>query len=423
MKFLDQVKLQVKAGKGGDGVISFRREFRVDKGGPDGGDGGHGGSIYFVGDTGLNTLFTLKFNKIIKGNDGENGRGKNQYGAKGENKYIKVPLGTIVKNGEKIIADITEEKKYLIASGGKGGKGNAKFKTSRNTAPRLSENGDPGEQLNLFLSLKVLADVGFVGKPSAGKSTLLSKISNAKPKIASYSFTTLTPQLGFVYAGDNDFVAADLPGLIEGASKGKGLGYEFLKHIERCRLIAHIIDFGSEEKNPIEDYEIINNELKSYDFELENKKQVVIANKMDKSIFKEKLMKFKKRYPNLEVISISALEEKGISQLKNKLSNELKTIKEVEFNTNLDEVTIELEDDIKINNPFTGFYEITGNEIKRIYDKIPLNSNDNLRRFNKLMKNTGVWELLNKKGIKDGDTVIIYDYEFIWGEEYFNDWV
>lgn len=418
MKFLDQVRLQVKAGKGGDGVISFRREFRVDKGGPDGGDGGHGGSVFFVGNTGLNTLFTLKFNKIIKGNDGENGRGKKQYGAKGPDIFIKVPLGTVVKEGERTVADITEAREYLIVSGGKGGKGNAKFKTSRNTAPRLSENGDPGEELELNLTLKVLADVGFVGKPSAGKSTLLSKVSNAKPKIASYNFTTLTPQLGFVYTGENDFVAADLPGLIEGAAQGKGLGHEFLRHIERCRLIAHIIDFGSAEKNPIDDYKIINEELKTYALELEDRKQVVVANKMDQSGFEERLLKFKEAFPGVEVVSISALEEKGIDALKHKLYDALSSVKEIEFSETVDEITVELAEGIIVNQPFTGYFEVEGAVIKRIYDKIPLNSNDNLRRFNKLMRNTGVWEMLNEKGIKDGDSVTIYGYEFVWGEEY-----
>ena len=419
MKFLDQVRLKVTAGKGGDGVISFRREFRVDKGGPDGGDGGLGGSVYFVGDTGLNTLFTLKFNKLIKGNDGENGRGKKQYGAKGEDIFIKVPLGTIVKEEDKTLVDITEAKPYLIAKGGKGGKGNVKFKTARNTAPRLSENGDPGEVKELNLTLKVLADVGFVGKPSAGKSTLLSKISNAKPKIADYAFTTLTPQLGFVYAGENSFVAADLPGLIEGASQGKGLGHEFLRHIERCRLIAHIIDFGSKEKSPVDDYKIINNELKTYDLELEKRNQFVVANKMDSEIFKQKLKEFKDIYPDINVVEISALEEKNIENLKFALYDELSKVDEIEFSETVDEVTVELEESVIVNNPFTGMFDVQGAEVKKVYDKIPLNSNDNLRRFNKKMRNLGVWDALTEAGIEDGDTVTIYGFEFIWGEEEF----
>lgn len=419
MKFLDQVKVKVEAGKGGDGVISFRREFRVDKGGPDGGDGGHGGSVFFIGDTGLNTLFTLKYQKLIKGNDGENGRGKKQYGAKGPDIFIKVPLGTIVKEGEKTIVDITEPIPYLITSGGKGGKGNVKFKTSRNTAPRLSENGDPGEKKELELTLKVLADVGFVGMPSAGKSTLLSKISNAKPKIAEYAFTTLTPQLGFVYVGNSDYVVADLPGLIQGAAEGKGLGHEFLRHIERCRLIAHIIDFGSPEKNPINDYKVINEELKSYALELEDRTQVVVANKMDQEGFRKRIDTFKKEFPNIEVIEISALEEKGIEILKHKLNDALSHIKEIEFAETIDEITVELEESIIINSPFTGLFEVEGAEVKRIYEKIPLNSHDNERRFNQKMRNLGVWDQLREAGIKDGDTVTIFGFEFLWGEEEF----
>ena len=419
MKFLDQINIKVEAGKGGDGVISFRREFKVDKGGPDGGDGGHGGSIYFVGDTGLNTLFSLKFLKIIKGNNGENGKSKNQYGAKGKDIFIKVPLGTIVENKGIILVDILESKSYLIAKGGKGGRGNTKFKTSKNTVPRLSENGDPGEKLNLCLTLKVLADVGFVGKPSAGKSTLLSKISNAKPKIADYDFTTLTPQLGFVYSDKNSFVVADLPGLIKGASLGKGLGYEFLKHIERCKIIAHIIDFGSNEKDPIKDYKIINQELSSYSLDLEKRKQLVVANKCDQDFFQENLKKFKKEFKKIKVIEISALKEVNLQNLKRIFYNELKNVGEIEFKKNNDEVTIEFEDDFKINKLYHGHFEITGQEVKKIYDKIPLNSYDNLRRFNKKMQLIGLWEKLKNEKIQNGDIVSIYSYQFVWKDEEF----
>jgi GTP-binding protein len=390
MKFLDQIKIQVQGGKGGNGIISFRREFRVDKGGPDGGDGGHGGSIFFVGDTGLNTLFKLNFLKIIKGNDGEDGKGKNQNGAKGKDIFIKVPIGTIVKSKNKIIVDIIKNKPYLIAQGGRGGKGNAKFKSSKNIVPRLSENGDLGEKLKLELTLKVLADVGFVGKPSSGKSTLLSKISNAKPKIANYSFTTLIPQLGIVNNEKKSYVVADLPGLIEGAALGKGLGHEFLKHIERCKIIAHIIDFGSKNKNPINDYKIINKELKSYSLDLENRKKIIIANKMDLEEFQENLKKFKNKYKNLKIIKISALKEKNINILKNKLYEEILKINEIKFKEKNKEITIELIDDFEIKIPYIGSFDIIGSKIKKIYDRIPLNSYDNLRRFNKKMKSIGL---------------------------------
>ena len=418
MKFLDQINVKVKAGKGGDGIISFRREFRVDRGGPDGGDGGDGGSVYFVGDSGLNTLFTLKFSKIIKGNNGENGRRKNQHGAKGKDVFIKVPIGTIVESKERFFVDVLEAKPYLIAKGGKGGKGNAKFKTSKNIAPRLSENGDPGENFALTLTLKVLADVGFVGKPSAGKSTLLSKISNAKPKIADYDFTTLTPQLGLVYSDKNSFVVADLPGLIKGASLGKGLGHEFLKHIERCKIIAHIIDFGSKEKNPIEDYKIINQELFSYSLDLEKRKQIIVANKCDQEkTFKENLEKFKKEFKNVEIIEISALKEINIKILKQKFYQGLKNVNKVEFKKDESEVTIEFKDDLKIKKLYDGHFEISGLEVKKIYDKIPLNSYDNLRRFNKKMQAIGLWTKLKKENVKNGDKVSIYSYQFIWEEE------
>lgn len=358
MKFIDECSLKVIAGKGGDGIVTFRKEYRVDKGGPDGGDGGHGGSVFFVGDSGMNTLMNLKFMKHIRGNDGEDGQRKNMYGAKGEDIFVHVPLGTLIYNGDHLMHDITEEKEYLIAKGGKGGRGNAKFKTSRNTVPNICENGDKGESYDLTLVLKVLADVGFVGKPSAGKSTILSKISNAKPKIADYAFTTLTPQLGLVYAGDKSFVAADLPGLIEGANQGKGLGIEFLKHIERCRIIAHIVDFGDEQKDPIKDFEIINGELKAYKLGLEERKQVVIANKSDLPSFEAHLKAFKKKFPNVEVVEISAMMEKGIEVLKHKLYAAYEISKPIEHKVEKTEITIKLEDQLIIKKPFAGMFEV-----------------------------------------------------------------
>ena len=419
MKFIDECYLKLNAGKGGNGAISFRREYRVDKGGPDGGDGGRGGSVYFVGDTGMNTLMPLKYKKHIRGNDGEDGKRKDMYGAKGEDIFVKVPLGTLVYDGSRLLFDITEEKEYLIAKGGKGGRGNVKFKTARNTAPNISENGDPGEKFELKLVLKVLADIGFVGKPSAGKSTILSKISNAKPRTAAYAFTTLTPQLGIAAIGDESFVAADLPGLIEGAAQGKGLGIEFLKHIERCRIIAHVVDFGDEFKNPIEDFNIINNELKTYSLGLEKRKQVVVANKSDLPNFEENLEAFKKEFPDIPVVEISAIEEKNINRLKQVLNDAFKASQPVQYETNKSEVTITFKDPVVIHNPFVGFYEIEGDEVERIYNKIPLNTWENSQRFFKRMRDANVWKELREKGVQDGDTVRIYDYEFIWGEEEF----
>ncbi|WGI36681.1 GTPase ObgE [Mesomycoplasma lagogenitalium] len=417
MKFIDEVKIKVEAGKGGNGIIAFRREAHVDRGGPDGGDGGNGGSIFFVGDSGVNTLLHLYLKKIIKGNDGENGRRKNQYGAAGEDIYIKVPIGTLVYDGDKLLCDVIKEEPYLIAKGGKGGRGNAKFKSSRNTAPKISENGDFGQKFNLTLNLKVLADVGFVGKPSAGKSTILSKISNAKPKIAEYHFTTLVPQLGLVRVFENSFVAADLPGLIKNASLGKGLGTQFLKHIERCKIIAHIIDFGDETKDPINDYLEINNELKSYNLSLEKRKQIIVANKSDSLFFQNKLKIFKKKFPNEKIVEISALENNNIDTLKIELWNAIKNEKSPIFEKTFSEVTITLEKYHEVKKIHEGLYEVYGPEIEEIYNKIPIVSHDNLMRFNYKLKELGVWNQLLDLGIASGDVVRIYEYEFVWEDE------
>lgn len=419
-RFIDEIKIQLVAGKGGDGMISFRREAHVDKGGPDGGDGGRGGNIYFVGDLGKNTLLSLYGNKKISAEDGVNGGPKNLYGVAGKDKYVPVPIGTIVYNNGKVVADIIEPKEYLVAKGGQGGRGNMKFKSPRNTAPRISENGSKGEKFDAHIVLKIMSDVGVVGKPSAGKSTLLSAISNAKAKIAEYEFTTLVPQLGMVKYYDESFVIADLPGLIEGAHRGRGLGIQFLKHIERCRVIAHIIDFGSEFKDPLHDYEIINNELKSYSLNLENKDQLVIANKSDLLHFKENLAKFKQKYPQVKVVEISAISAQNLDEVKKELIelikiNKLKPVEEIEEDT---VVEIKLEQDYKIVSPYLGYFEISGPKVQQLYDKIPLVSYDNLLRFNNKLKNLGVWDDLIKKGIQPGDTVRIFEYEFEWDGEY-----
>ncbi|CAT05352.1 GTPase obg [Mesomycoplasma conjunctivae] len=415
MKFLDQVKIQVEAGKGGNGVISFRREAHVDKGGPDGGDGGSGGSIYFVGDSGLNTLLNFYSLKIIKGNDGENGRSKNRYGAGGSDIFVKVPIGTQVYVENKLMCDVVTTKPYLIAKGGKGGRGNTKFKTAKNKAPRISENGDLGEFYELQLVLKVMADVGLVGKPNAGKSTLLSQISNAKPKIANYSFTTLVPQLGLVKLYDKSFVIADLPGLIEGASQGKGLGFTFLKHIERCRVIAHIIDFGSKEKNPIIDYENICKELNNFNPALSNLPQIIIANKSDLSEFSKNVLSFKKKFPHLEIVEASLLTDSKINEIKAKMyslleKNILNTVEQVEESV----VEFTLQKPFIINKKSDNLYEVEGLEIKKLVQKIPLNSDDNILRFNNKLKNMGIWDELIKMGIKKGDVVKFFNFELEW---------
>lgn len=367
MKFIDECKIRVEAGKGGNGVISFRREFSVDKGGPDGGDGGNGGSIYFVGDTGLNTLYKMKLLSHIRGNEGEDGRHKDQFGASGADLYINVPVGTMVFKGDKLFVDITEPRPYLIAKGGRGGRGNAKFKSTKNTVPNLSENGDPGEKFELRLELKVLADVGFVGKPSAGKSTLLSKISNAKAKVGDYPFTTLVPQLGLVYVDSHSFVAADLPGLIAGAASGRGLGIEFLKHIERCRVVAHIIDFGDESKDPISDYNEINLELSLFKKRnLLTLPQVIVANKMDMPSFNSNLERFKDAFPNSKVVPISALMEKNLLNLKREIYRTYVAAQPAPVEANVNsEVTITLQDYLKVTRIDAHTFRIEGNEVEK----------------------------------------------------------
>lgn len=416
MKFIDETKLIVSAGKGGNGLVSFRREARVPRGGPDGGDGGNGGNVYFQGDTGMNTLLHLQLNKKINAENGENGKAKRCTGHSGEDVTIRVPIGTMVFEDDNLIADIIDGSKYLIAQGGIGGKGNTKFKSSTNTAPRIADKGRPGKYRKVKLILKVFADIGLIGKPSAGKSTLLSVMSNAKPKIADFDFTTLAPNLGLVKFNDKSFVMADLPGLIEDAHIGKGLGYKFLKHIERAKVLAHVIDFGSINKNPIQDYITINNELKEYKENIDKKVKIIIANKNDnKKIFDQNIKKFKNKYPDLNIAEISALKFDNTTKLKKifwKLINESKVIPK---KINYDETTIEMKQQIIVEKISRNVYQISGEVPKNIYDKIPLNTYENIARFNKSLKDRGVLESIRNHGAKDGDIIRIFSYEFIWG--------
>ncbi|QDY86952.1 GTPase ObgE [Mycoplasma anserisalpingitidis] len=417
-KFVDEVKVMLQAGKGGDGMISFRREAHVDKGGPDGGDGGNGGDVYFVGDLGKNTLLSFYKNKHIIAEDGVKGGPKNLYGANAKHTYIRVPIGTLVYNNNKLVADvILPDTPYLVAKGGKGGRGNTKFKTSKNTAPRICENGLPGEKFEAKIVLKILSDVGVVGKPSAGKSTFLNAISNAKAKVAEYEFTTLVPQLGMVEFYENSFTVADLPGLIKGASLGKGLGSRFLKHIERCRVIAHIIDFGDPNKDPINDYLTIQKELLDCNLKLELKPQLIIANKSDLENFRENVEKFKKEFPNITLIEISAINRENMDLVKKVLWEMIQkeTMKPIEEEAQ--EIEINYEAPYTVISPYYGHFEVYGPKVLELYNKIPLNSYDNLLRFNNILKKIGVWEALIKLDIKPGDTVNIYEYQFQWEEE------
>ncbi|AAT27908.1 GTPase ObgE [[Mycoplasma] mobile] len=417
MKFIDEVELELRGGKGGDGAISFRREAHVANGGPDGGDGGKGGDIYFRPNYGINTLLDLQFRKIIRAEDGENGKRKNQYGKGAEDTIIEVPFGTLVYENDKLIEDIVEERDYLIVKGGQGGRGNLKFKTPRNGAPFMNENGSFGEKKRLRLQLQILADIGLVGLPSAGKSTLLSVLSNAKPKIGDYDFTTLSPQLGLVKSSDSSYTIADLPGLIKGASEGKGLGIQFLKHIERCRVIAHIIDFGSKDKNPINAYEQILEELRLYDETLLERTQLIIANKEDLEDFETNLNLFRKKFPKLEIFQISALTTKNVNGLKNKLGEILSKAKSYRKKIEKTETTIVFEKDFEVVKKSENSFEVVGKKITDLVQRIPFNTYENLMRLNNKLKNLGVWEELIKYNVKNGDYVKIGEFELEWNNE------
>lgn len=417
MKFIDRVKIEVIAGKGGDGVISFRHEHRVEKGGPFGGDGGNGGSVYFQGDSGMNTLLPIHILKHIRGKNGQNGMTKNMHGANGEDVIIKVPYGTLVYENEQLICDVIDNKKYLIVKGGVGGRGNSRFKSSSNPAPKICENGTLGEKKIVDLKLKVMADIALVGLPSAGKSSILKLLSNAKPKIANYPFTTLVPQLGLVQYYEYSFVVADLPGLIEGASLGKGLGIQFLNHIERCLVIVFVIDFGDENKKPIEDFELLKNELSQFNKKLLDRTFLIVANKKDLPTFEINFEHFTKQYPELNVVAISALNFDDLDLLKQKMYQAYQNAKEIVKEVPTKELYVKLEEDFVVKKIHEGLFEITGKEIESIYLKNPLNTYDNILRFNKKVKDIGLWKELINQGIQEGDTVRIFDYEFTWEEE------
>ena len=416
--FVDEVVISVKAGNGGDGCTSFRREKFVPMGGPDGGNGGRGSSIIFKVDKGLHTLLDLKYKKEIKGKKGENGKGSNKFGKNAEDVIIKVPQGTVVKDIETnlIIADLTKENdEVVVAKGGRGGRGNTAFKTHSNTAPNFSENGEPGEEKKLKIELKMLADVGLVGLPSVGKSTLLSKISAAKPKIAAYHFTTLLPNLGMVKTKDNrSYVVADLPGLIEGASEGVGLGDKFLRHIERTRIILHIVDMSGIEGDPYENYLTIRKELTNYSEKLAKKFEIVVANKMDMESSIENLKEFKKKIDK-EVIEISALTNTGIDSLLIKVADKLDEIDKEDLYQD-DEIESHILYKFEEEKPFTitkedDVYVIRSDKIEKLF-KMTKFTDEGIRRFSNKLRRYGVDAELQKMGIEEGDIVRILDYEF-----------
>ncbi|WP_127942641.1 GTPase ObgE [Mycoplasma sp. ATU-Cv-703] len=417
MKFVDECQIEVRAGKGGDGIISFRREKKVPRGGPDGGDGGRGGNVFLKGDSGLNTLIHLHQLKIIQAEDGANGQSKNKTGAGGQDLYVKVPLGTLVYERGKLVHDIVKSENYLVAQGGTGGHGNARFKSARNPAPRLCENGRPGQKRRLDLSLKVLADVGLVGLPSVGKSSLLGRLSQAKAKVADYPFTTLVPQLGLVKVGDFSFVLADLPGLIAGASEGKGLGHAFLKHVQRTRVVLHVLDLGKDEGDWWKDYQTIRHELVSFDKRLANLPELVAANKSDCPGFEKRYQSLVQKLGPERVLALSAKTGAGLQTLKQRLANLLEKVGPVQGSAEETDLVIELTDQTaptQVRRIGPGSFSVTGSEVEKICQRIPLNSLDNIRRFNRKMRQLGVWDRLAKLGAKAGDNVKIFDHQLTW---------
>ena len=424
MNFVDEVILDIEAGDGGNGCMAFRREKYVEMGGPFGGNGGKGSDIVFKVDEGLNTLLDLRYQKRIKGNKGANGEGKGMHGKNAETVYVKVPLGTVITDIETgyVIADLTKkDEEAKIASGGRGGRGNMAFATHSNPAPSYCENGEPGEKRRVKVELKLLADVGLVGLPSVGKSTFISKISAAKPKIAAYHFTTLKPNLGVVRASKNrSFVVADLPGLIKGASLGEGLGDKFLKHIERTRVIAHIIDMsGIEGRNPVDDYETIMKELESFNKSLIQKPQIIIANKMDIPSSTKNLEEFKKKI-NLPIYEISAIESIGVNEVIDALADLLETIPKMPL---IDEEKFESHVlyKFKREKPFTitnenGTWVIRGKEIERILLMTKFSTDESVMRFANKLRRMGIDDELRNMGAKEGDTVRILDLEFEYEE-------
>lgn len=424
MQFIDKAKIKISSGKGGNGVVAWRREKFVDKGGPAGGDGGKGGSVYLIADEGLSTLLDFTYRSIFKADNGENGFKKSMHGKSAKDLYIKVPAGTIVKDLKtgNIIADLTKhEQTVLVAKGGRGGRGNTHFCTPQNRAPQYCEPGEPGIERELQLELKLLADVGLLGFPNAGKSTFISRVSAAKPKIADYPFTTIVPNLGVVRKSTGDgYVIADIPGLIEGASEGVGLGHDFLRHVERCRFLLHIID-GTEE-NPIKNYQIINAELAKYSEKLSHLYQIVAINKID-AIEPEKINELKQEFDKLGIkpYFISAVTGENIESLKHELENKVNTIEKPVSEVNIGE-------DLAATDNNDGYWDVqkiskdtfmvTGGRIIRISQVTDPRSTEQIIRFQNIMISMGIMDELKRIGIQNGDTIIVGKLELeYWDDE------
>ena len=423
--FTDYTKIMIKSGNGGNGAATFRREKYVAAGGPDGGDGGNGGNIYFQVDKDKNTLIDFRYNRKFKAKDGENGSGNRCNGKYGEDLYIKVPIGTVVKDAEtgKVVADLSKpNQKELILKGGRGGRGNSHFATPTRQAPRFSEDGEKGEEKELILELKLLADVGLLGFPNVGKSTFLSVVTDAKPKIANYHFTTLVPNLGVVKTKDgNGFVIADIPGIIEGASEGVGLGIRFLRHVERTRLLLHFLDVsGLEGRNPVEDFYAINTELKKYSEKLAGRKQIIVANKID-AIQDDKLLKEVEelaKKEGLELYKISAATKQGVTELIDHVTEVLKTLPKEEIIEIEDKKVYTLEekkDDWSIRRENNKFI-VTGKAVEKLIGRINIDDNESFYYLQKSLVNMGIDAKLREMGVCEGDSVVLVDWEFEWSE-------
>lgn len=429
--FLDEVKIFVRSGDGGNGLVAFRREKYVPKGGPAGGDGGRGANVVFIVDEGLRTFMDYRYQKKFVAPNGENGMSKGMHGRKSKDLYLKVPPGTVIRDTDtgEVLADLVEhEQEVIVARGGRGGRGNCRFATPSNPAPEIAENGEPGEERNLTLELKLMADVGLVGFPSVGKSTLLSITSKAKPKIADYHFTTLAPNLGVVETKDHrSFVMADLPGLIEGASQGVGLGHQFLRHIERTKVIVHVVDMSATDgRDPYEDYKIINQELGEYNMRLLERPQIVVANKMDIPAAQENLEEFKAKLAadgeEVAIVEISAFTRTNVDNLLYKISDILdSTDPNMLYELDTEEESMEnrvlykhkpKDETFKITRDDTAAYVVSGPGIERAFLMTDFNRDASVRRFAQQMRSMGVDDALRERGCKNGDTVKILKGEF-----------
>lgn len=426
--FIDRVKIKMKAGKGGNGLVAFRREKYVPLGGPSGGDGGRGGDIIFEVDSNKSTLLDLRYSKMIRSEDGGVGKTKKMHGADGKDVIIKVPVGTVVYDEATgaMIADLTKiGQKSIICKGGKGGRGNWHFASGRNSAPEYCEQGEPGDEKDVRVELKLLADAGLVGYPSVGKSTLLSVVSKAKPEIAEYHFTTITPNLGVVQVPDGrSFVMADLPGLIEGASQGRGLGHQFLRHIERCRVIIHVVDMGAQDgRDPVEDYRIINEELVQYQMRLGERPQVVVANKMDLDDAQENLRRFKEAYPEVEVFEACTIIAEGMEQVLYRVADLLAVTPEfpiVNEEEKEEGVLFKFEAEkpaFDLFNLGNGRWKLEGERLFKLFEMTDFENEHMVYRFSNTLRKMGVDDALRNAGCKDGDLIQIKDYVFEFMEE------